>query len=268
MGLIGAAMEYQHLLISHEAHIATLTINRADKLNALNAQVIAELTQAIRHYSASGQEAPRVVLLTGAGKAFVAGADIAAMAQMNSYEAAQFSAAGHHLCELIERAPFPVIAAVNGFALGGGCELMLACDFAYAADKAKLGQPEVNLGVIPGFGGTQRLARRVGIAKARELIYTADLLSAEEALRVGLVNGVFPAAELLDKVREIAAKIATKGPLAVAAAKRVMLRGADLELSAANELETQAFGVLFGSADQREGMTAFLEKRTATFQAK
>jgi enoyl-CoA hydratase len=261
-------MDYQHLLIERDGHVATLTCNRPDKLNALNARLVAELTHAVHHLRFAKQDAPRVVILTGAGKAFVAGGDIGTMATMSAHEATQFSEAGHRLCYQIEMAPFPVIAAINGFALGGGCELLLACDFAFAADHAKLGQPEVNLGVIPGFGGTQRLVRRVGVAKARELIYTGDIISAEEALRIGLVNGVFPAAELLPRVREVADRIASKGPLAIAAAKRVMLRGADIELACANELEAQAFGVLFGTADQREGMGAFLEKRKATFTGK
>ena len=209
------------------------------------------------------------MILTGAGdKAFVAGADIAAMSQMSSPEAYAFSEAGHRLGYQIEMSPFAVLAAVNGFALGGGCELMLACDLAYASENAKLGQPEVSLGVIPGFGGTQRLVRRVGIAKARELVFTGDVIAAAEAKRIGLVNDVFSSADLLPKVRAVAATIATKGPLAIASAKRVMLRGADLELASAHEMEAQAFGVLFGSTDQREGMTAFLEKREAQFTGK
>lgn len=263
-----AAMDYQHLLLAREGHITTITINRADKLNALNAQLISELTHAFRQLQFQKEPTPRVVILTGAGRAFVAGADIAAMVHMNAHEAARFSEAGHRLCSEIEMAPFPVIAAVNGFALGGGCELMLACDLAYASERAKLGQPEVNLGVIPGFGGTQRLIRRVGIAKAREWIYTAETLSAEVALQMGLLNGVFSDTELLQKVHEIAEKIAVKGPLAIASAKRVMLRGADLDLVSACEMEAQSFGVLFGSADQREGMLAFMEKRGANFEGK
>jgi enoyl-CoA hydratase len=261
-------MDYQHLLIERDGPLATVTLNRPDKLNALDARLVAELTHAIHHFRFDRQDAPRVVILTGAGKAFVAGGDIATMARMSSIEATRFAEAGHRLCYQIEMSPFPVIAAVNGFALGGGCELMLACDLAYAADSAKLGQPEVNLGVIPGFGGTQRLARRVGVAKARELIYTGDILPADEALRIGLVNGVFPAADLLPRVREVALKIASKGPLAVSAAKRVLLRGTDIELATANELEIQTFGVLFGTSDQKEGMAAFLEKRKATFEGK
>ena len=248
--------------------VATITIQRPDKLNALNARVIAELTRAFNDLlpSDSDQESVRAAILTGAGKAFVAGADISEMADMTPVGAKLFSDAGHRLCALIESLPFPVIAAVNGFALGGGCELALACDFIYAAEGAKLGQPEVNLAVIPGFGGTQRLLRRVGAARARELIYTADLVTAEQALAMGLVNAVVPAAELLVRVRDVALKIASRGPLAVAAAKRVMLRGEALDLPAACELEAQAFAMLFGSEDQKTGMRAFLEKSKASFK--
>jgi enoyl-CoA hydratase len=187
---------------------------------------------------------------------------------MTPVEAKRFADAGHRLCALIEALPFPVIAAVNGFALGGGCEIALACDFIYAAEGAKLGQPEVNLAVIPGFGGTQRLMRRVGIARARELIYTADLVTAEQALAMGLVNAVLPGAELLLRARDTALKIAARGPLAVAAAKRVLLRGESIDLPAACELEAQAFAGLFGSEDQRNGMRAFLEKVKGAFVGK
>ena len=168
----------------------------------------------------------------------------------------------------MERAPFPVIGAVNGFALGGGCEIALACDFIYASDKAKLGQPEVNLGIIPGFGGTQRLARRVGIGRARELCYTGDIIAADEALRIGLVNVVVPHGELLGKARETAAKIAGKGRIAIAQCKRVLYTGADVSLEVANALETQSFAMLFGTEDRAEGMKAFLEKRKAVFTGK
>lgn len=261
---------YEFITVSHDAAVATVTINRPDKLNALNAKVIAELTHAFHHMRFSkGGDAPRAVILTGAGeKAFVAGADIAAMSSLSSHEAYEFSQAGHRLGYQIEMSPFVVIAAVNGFALGGGCELMLSCDLAYASDRAKFGQPEVNLGVIPGFGGTQRLVRRVGIVKARELVYTGDHINAEEAKRIGLVNDVFAGPELITKVTEIAKKIASKGPLAIAHAKRITLRGQDIDLATANELETQAFAACFATEDQKEGMAAFLEKRAATFKGK
>ena len=258
---------FDHVLVEKTGHVARVTINRPDKLNALNAKVVSELVRAFQDLLSAkdGEAATRCAILTGSGKAFVAGADISEMANMSSVEAKKLAELGHHLGALLESAPFPVIAAVNGFALGGGCELALACDFIFAADTAKLGQPEVNLGVIPGFGGTQRLARRIGIGKARELIYTGDMLTAEQALSLGLVNAVFPAADLLAKTEETALKIASKGPLAVAAAKRTMLLGAEITLSAANQLETEAFAVLFGSEDQKSGMKAFLEKQKPTF---
>jgi enoyl-CoA hydratase len=261
---------FEFVTIERTGPVATVTIQRPDKLNALNARVIAELTRAFHDLlnEPEGAEPVRAAILTGAGKAFVAGADIAEMAGMTPVEAKRFADAGHRLCALIEALPFPVIAAVNGFALGGGCEIALACDFIYAAEGAKLGQPEVNLAVIPGFGGTQRLMRRVGIARARELIYTADLVTAEQALAMGLVNAVLPGAELLLRARDTALKIAARGPLAVAAAKRVLLRGESIDLPAACELEAQAFAGLFGSEDQRNGMRAFLEKVKGAFVGK
>jgi enoyl-CoA hydratase len=261
--------DLEFVLVERVGPVATVTIQRPDKLNALNIRVVAELTRAFHDLAssadASAAEPVRAAILTGAGKAFVAGADIAEMATMTSVEAKRFSDAGHRLGALIEGVSFPVIAAVNGFALGGGCELALACDFIYAAEGAKLGQPEVNLGVIPGFGGTQRLLRRVGAARARELIYTGDMITAEQALAMGLVNAVVPGAELLQRARDVALKIASRGPLAVASAKRVLLRGEPLDLPAACELEAQAFAGLFGSEDQKGGMRAFLDKAKAAF---
>ena len=261
-------MQSDHVVVERAGAVATVTIDRPDKLNALNVQVVAGLARAFSELATSGDEPVRVAILTGVGKAFVAGADIAEMATMTPIEAKRFADAGQRLGQLIEALPFVVIAAVNGFALGGGCELALACDFIYAADNAKLGQPEVSLGVIPGFGGTQRLMRRVGIAKARELVYTGDMVTADQALAMGLVNAVCPAADLMTRVREVAQKIATKGPLAVSAAKRVMLHGETLDLASACELEAQAFAGLFGSEDQRGGMKAFLEKSKPTFRGR
>jgi enoyl-CoA hydratase len=259
--------DLEFVSIERTGATATVTIQRPDKLNALNARVLAELTRAFQSL-ATDADPVRCAILTGAGKAFVAGADIAEMAGLTTAEAKRFSDAGHGLCALIEALPFPVIAAVNGFALGGGCEVALACDFIYAADGARLGQPEVNLGVIPGFGGTQRLIRRVGLARARELVYSGDMVTAEQALAMGLVNAVHPAGELLLRARDMALKIASRGPLAVAAAKRVMLRGQPLDLPAACELEAQAFSALFGTEDQRAGMKAFMEKSKAVFAGK
>jgi enoyl-CoA hydratase len=253
--------------VESDSHVAVVRINRPDKLNALSPEVLGELDAAIRSL-ATGPAKPRCAVLTGVGKAFVAGGDISAMAGLSPIEARRFAAVGNALMTSLEDLPFPVIAAVNGFALGGGCELALACDFIYASELAKFGQPEVKLGVIPGFGGTQRLARRVGVGKARELVYTGEIISASEAQRIGLVNAVFHADDLLPKTREVAKKIAEMGPLAVAAAKRVILRGEDQALTTANDLEATAFSGLFGSHDQREGMTAFLEKRSAAFEGR
>ena len=257
-------MSYETILVEREGNVATLTLNRPDKLNALNATVIEELDVALRELDADASV--RVLIITGAGeKAFAAGADIAAMANMSVDEARAFAAKGQATCARFESVRFPVIGAINGFALGGGCEIALSCDFLYASDKAKLGQPEVNLGVTPGFGGTQRLARRVGVGLARELCMTGNIINAQEALRIGLVNAIVPAAELMAKVREVAKTIAGKGPLAVAQCKRVILSGADLPLARANALEADAFSSLFASSDQKEGMAAFLAKRPAEF---
>jgi enoyl-CoA hydratase len=255
---------FSYLLVDQKDAVVTLTLNRPDKLNALNERLLAELAEAISTLVRG--ERPRAVVLTGAGKAFSAGVDIEEMGAMSTLEAKARADAGHVLCASIEEAPFPVIAAVGGFALGGGCELALACDFIYASDKAKLGQPEVNLGVIPGFGGTQRLARRIGIARARELVFTGDLVAADKALAIGLVNEVVPHDELLPRALAVAARIAEKGPAAIAQAKRTLLRGAAADLTPANELETQAFAMLFGTSDQKEGMKAFLEKRKPVFR--
>jgi enoyl-CoA hydratase len=255
------------VLVDRDDHVVTLTLNRPDKLNALNEELLQEL--AARVDELDRDATVRCAILTGAGeKAFAAGADIAGFSELAPSQAKRFADLGHALGHAIERAHFPVIAAVNGFALGGGCELALCCDFIYASDKAKLGQPEVNLGVIPGFGGTQRLPRRVGPARARELCMTADPVGEEEALRIGLVNAVVPHAELMTRVREVARKIASKAPLAIASVKRVIGRGADVPLATANELEATAFSALFGSADQREGTRAFLEKRGAKFEGR
>jgi enoyl-CoA hydratase len=240
--------------------IATVTVNRPQALNALNAPTLEALLAA---FEALGRaDGVRCAILTGAGeKAFMAGADIKAMVEMSPREARAFAELGHRVGEVIEALRVPVIAAVNGFALGGGCELALACDFIYAARTAKLGQPEVAIGVTPGFGGSQRLARRVGPGHARELTYSGTPIDATEAARIGLVNAVVEPAELMPRVRAVAEAIAAKAPLAVADTKRAILLGADLPLAAGNELERQMFAALFATADQREGMRAFIEKR-------
>jgi enoyl-CoA hydratase len=250
--------------VAHEGPISIVTIDRQDKLNALNADVVRELGEAVAEVRA--RSATRCAIVTGAGeKAFVAGADIAGMRELGLEQARAFAKAGHAALDAIEALPFPAIAAVNGFALGGGCELALACDFVYASERAKLGQPEVKLGVIPGFGGTQRLARRVGIARARELVYTGATIDAQEALRIGLVSRVVPPADLMKVAREAAGTIAQMGPLAIAEAKKVLRDGEGRLLRDANALEIEGFAGCFETADQKEGMAAFLEKRPARF---
>ncbi len=257
------------LLVGRDEHVATLTLHRPEKLNALNEELLGELAHQLEELARAPGPRVRCAILTGAGdRAFAAGADIAAMKDMTPAEALRFAGLGHRVARAIDDAPFPVIAAVNGFALGGGCELALACDFIYASDKAKLGQPEVNLGVMPGFGGTQRLARRIGPARARELCMTGDEFNAEEALRHGLVNKVVAHEAQLPEARDAATKIASKAPLAIAAMRRAILHGADVPLPWANEIEATAFAALFGSSDQKEGMSAFLDKRPPRFEGK
>ncbi len=253
---------WETVRVAVEGAVATVTVHRPEKLNALNAQVLADLGAAFEALSASG--AARAAVLTGAGdKAFVAGADIAAMATMTPEEAARFARAGHALGERIAALPFPVIAAVNGFALGGGTELALMCDLIYASDRAKFGQPEVGLGVIPGFGGTQRLARRVGVGKARELVLVGAVIDAAEALSMGLADRVFAHDALAAEARAAAEKIAKHAPLAVAHAKRVLHAGENVPLAVAKELEIQAFALCFATDDQKSGMKTFVENPRA-----
>ena len=260
-------MDYDNLLLTREDSLAIVTINREKALNALSSQVIDELITICNELELD--DSVRVVAITGAGsKAFVAGADIAQMQDMGPRDAQFFSERGERLGLAIAESEKPYVAAVNGFALGGGCELALACDFIYAADNAKFGQPEVKLGVIPGFGGTQRLARRVGISKAKELCFTGEIIGAEEALRIGLADALVPAAELMDRVRKTAAAIAKNGPLAVAEAKRVIEIGTSMTLEHGVKIEQMGFASLFATADQSEGMSAFVEKRPAQFKGR
>ena len=258
---------FETIKVAVDGALATVTINREAALNALSSTVISELTHVVGELEIS--QDIRVVILTGAGdKAFVAGADISEMLELTANQARAFSEMGGALGEAIETSEKPWIAAVNGFALGGGCELALACDFIHASAQAKFGQPEVKLGVIPGFGGTQRLARRVGVAKAKELCMTGDQIDAAEALRIGLADAVWPHGELMDKVRALAGRIAANGPLAVAEVKRLVHQGQSVSLEAALALEQRSFGLLFSTQDQREGMSAFLAKprRAAHFK--
>lgn len=261
-------MDFQNIRLEVDGDVAVLTIAREKQLNALNAATLREMEAALSPLSAPGGAA-RALIVTGAGeKAFVAGADIGEMASMTPAQAREFSALGHRVLGMLEGLPLPTLAAVNGYALGGGCELALACDLIYASEKAKFGQPEVNLGVIPGFGGTQRLTRLLGRARAKELCFTGDVIDAARAKEIGLALDVLPPAKLMEHCRDVARRIGAKGPLAVAQAKRVIEWGADADLRAANELERQAFALLFGSEDQKEGMKAFLEKRPPRFSGK
>jgi enoyl-CoA hydratase len=260
---------FETLQLAVDGPLAIITISRPAALKALSSSVLAELTQAAAALEVSTDV--RVVALTGAGdKAFIAGADIAEMQDLTPVQAQAFSEMGGALGNAIETSEKPWIAAVNGFALGGGCEVALACDFIYAADVAKFGQPEVKLGVIPGFGGTQRLARRVGVAKAKELCMTGDTIDATEALRIGLCDAVCAQAELMTKVKSVAARIAANGPLAVAEVKRLVHLGQSTTLEHALALEQRSFGLMFATTDQREGMAAFLAKprRAAKFEGK
>jgi enoyl-CoA hydratase len=258
------SVTYETLRVEDRGPVRIITIDRPKVLNALNAQVVDELTRLLE--ATASEDAVRGVVLTGAGdKAFVAGADIAAMAQMDPEQALSFAGRGHALGEMLTALGVPTVAAVNGFALGGGCELALACDFIYASQRAKFGQPEVKLGVIPGFGGTQRLLRRVGAARALELCMSGDILDAAEALRIGLANRVLAPEQLLPQAVAVVERIAQQGPLAVAKVKEVIHRGAEMPLHEANTLEQQAFAGLFATADQKEGMAAFLDKRPPEF---
>ena len=258
-------MDYGTLLLHVESPVGTITINRPDKLNALNAQVMAELSSALQEMDANG--GVRVVVITGAGeKAFVAGADISELAKMAPFSGRKDSSVGQEILFQIEELSKPVVAAINGFALGGGCELALACDVRFASEKAKLGLPEVGLGIIPGYGGTQRLARIVGKGRAMELVLSGDKIDAAEAHRIGLVNKVFPPAELTKGVREFAEKLAANGPLALKLAKAAVHRSLEIDLRAGCDLESAYFGMLASSSDMREGMTAFLEKRKPSYK--
>ena len=260
-------MEFKNILLSTENEIALLTINRPKVLNALNVETLKELQAAIQEVKGDGTV--KVLIITGSGeKAFVAGADIQEMRDMNSVQALAFSRLGHQTMKMIEDLDRPVIAAVNGFALGGGSEIALACDFIYASDNAKFGLPEVTLGVFPGFGGTQRLPRLIGKGKAKELIMTGKMIGAQEALQLGVVNRVFPPASLMEETKKVAAQIAGNGPIGVRLAKMVVNSGFDVGLGEACSMESIAFSVCFATEDQKEGMKAFGEKRKPSYQGR
>jgi enoyl-CoA hydratase len=248
--------------IGREGPVATLTIDRQDALNALDVATLTELRDRLRELA--DDTGVRAVVLTGAGeKAFVAGADIKYMSGLDPAQAKEWGGLGHEAGRLLETMPKPTVAAINGFALGGGCELALACDLRYASSRAKLGQPEINLGIVPGWGGTQRLARICGIGVAKELVYTGRTVDAEEALRIGLVNAV--ADPVLDRALETARELASKSPVALSLAKRLCNLTLGIDHAGGLEIEANEFGELFASEDAKEGLAAFVEKRAPSF---
>lgn len=260
-------MDYQNILCAVENGIATITINRPKALNALNLDTVTELKDAIEKIAVD--KAVKVVVITGAGeKSFVAGADIKEMATKTPAEGREWGQFGQNVFTEIENMPQPVIAAINGFCLGGGCELSCACDIRYAAENAKFGQPEVGLGITPGFGGTQRLTRVVGRGQAKELIYTGGMIGAEEAKAIGLVNKVVPQEELMPTVLKLAGKIAKNAPVAVQLSKAAINRGINCDVVTGIAYEAEVFGLCFSTNDQKEGMAAFVEKRKPTFAGK
>ena len=249
-----------NLLLEVENGVALLTINRPKALNALNSETLAELNTCLAELE--NNDEVKVVILTGSGeKSFVAGADISEMVNATPAEGRKMGLLAREAFGRLENMPQVTIAAVNGFALGGGCEISMACDIRVASDNAKFGQPECGLGILPGFGGTQRLPRLVGKGRAKELIFTCDMISADDAFRLGLANHVVPQAELIDYCKAMAGRIMKNGPLAVALAKQAINTGSDTDLDSGLKLEANLFGLSFSTADKMEGMTAFLEKR-------
>jgi enoyl-CoA hydratase len=260
-------MAFENVLLEKAGRIATVTVNRPAKLNALNIQTVIELIDAFNQVK--GDEGIGVAVLTGAGeKSFAAGADIAELLALEPLGGKEFAARGQFLCNLIENLGKPIIAAVNGFALGGGCELAMACTVRIAVDKARLGQPEINLGTIPGYGGTQRLARLIPRGLAMELVTTGRVLTAQEALSIGLVNKVVPREEFRAAVAEMAELFLKKPPVALRAAMEAVLHGTEVSFEDGLRLEASLFAMTCGTADMKEGMKAFLEKREARFEGR
>ena len=260
-------MNYENLLIEIKAPVATVTVNRPDKLNALNEQTIKELDVVFDDLNSN--DSVSVIILTGSGeKAFVAGADIKELNALDMISAKEFAEFGQSVFSKIEKSEKPVIAAVNGFALGGGCELALACHIRVASDNAKFGQPEVNLGIIPGYGGTQRLARQINSGRAAEYILTGDMIDANEALRLGLVNHVYQQSELMENVMKLAGKIASKGQQAIRNALKAVKAIDNMPLAEGLKFEADLFALCCGTEDFKEGTSAFLEKRKPAFKNK
>lgn len=263
-GLVGDFMSFENIIIEKQKPVGILTINRPDKMNALNTQVAGEIMSGFKKLEDDPEI--RVIIITGAGdKAFVAGADIAEMKDMTPLEALEFAQKGQEVTGLIEQSDKIVIAAINGYALGGGLELSMACDLRIAASTAKVGQPEIKIGVIPGWAGTQRLSRLVGKTRAKELILTGDMISAEKAEDMGLITRVVPAHDLMKETMNLAESLAALGRFSLSAAKHVIDHGYEVDFEKGQELERQYFALCFASSDQKEGMSAFLEKRKPAF---
>jgi len=260
-------LQFQYVIYEKSERIATITLNRPEALNAFNKDVVEEILKALE--DAKNDEKIRVVILTGAGeKAFSAGADIKTMKGFDALKARELSLMGEKLCTAIENFEKPVIAAINGYALGGGLEVAMACDLRIASDKAKMGQTEINIGLIPGWGGTQRLTRLIGKTKAKELVFTGKMIDAKTAERLGLVNMVVPADQFMETVRKFAMELAEKAPVALRIAKALINKGADMSLDAAIALEREGFGVVGSTEDLQEGVSAFIEKRKPVFKGK
>jgi enoyl-CoA hydratase len=260
-------MAYENLVLELRGGMGIIKINRPKALNALNSATLDELLAAAGELA--GNPDVKVVIVTGQGdKAFAAGADIQEMQPMNPMQGMAFSQKGHKAMSFLQEMSKPVIAAVNGYALGGGFELALACDIIYAAEKARVGFPEVTLGILPGFGGTQRTARLTGVAKAKELIFSGKAISAKEAYEMGILNKVTPDGELMEAVEGLAASIMSAGPIGVGLAKASINKSASVDVDSGLDFEAEAFGLCFGTEDQKEGMAAFLEKRKATYHGK
>ncbi len=258
-------MEFKNLIFQVEEGVATITFNRPKALNAMNSETMSELNQAAT--ICKNDDAIKALILTGSGdRAFVAGADISEMQNLRAQQALAFMELGHETLRLIETLPKPSIAAVNGFALGGGTEISMACDMRFASDKARFGQPEILIGLIPGWGGTQRLARLIGLGRAKELVMGGDQIDAQRAYEIGLVNRIYPAEELLPAAKKFAAKMARLPGFALKMAKHAMNFGYDLSLDNANRLEMECCAQCFSTDDQKEGMGAFLEKRKPNFK--
>jgi enoyl-CoA hydratase len=260
-------MEYKYIIYEKSEGIATITLNRPEALNAFSKEVVEEVLNAIEDVKAD--ENVRVVILTGAGeKAFSAGADIKSMKGMNALKARELSQMGEKLCLALETLEKPVIAAINGYALGGGLEVAMACDIRIASENARMGQTEINIGLIPGWGGTQRLTRLIGITKAKELIFTGKMIDAKTAEQIGLVNMVVPQANFRETVRQFALELAQKAPVALKVAKALINKGAETSLDVALTLEREGFGVVASTEDLQEGVSAFTEKRKPVFKGK